>query len=670
MTTTDGSPGAHLALGDTLKGQGHLGEAMASYLRAIALRPDLADAHYGLGTVLQDLGRLDEAGTRFIRTLDLDPGHARAYDSLGNVLAAVGRLGEAVIAYGRAVEARPDFAAAYNNLGAVLHDLGREDEAAVAYDHAIAIRPGFAEAHNNLGILHHRRGSLDQAETHYRQALAAAPGLAEAHDNLGLVLQTLGRAGEAEERHRCALKLRPDFANAHNNLGSCLQQQGHLDEARACFRKTIQLAPNTVGAHSNLIFLLDYEPGQTTASQQEERRRWYERHARPLVTAAATTVRHANLPDPGRRLRVGYVSADFRQHSAARIFGPVIANHDPGQVETVCYSGVTAEEEDDTTALIRRHASLWRRTAAMSDEALAATVRADGIDILVDLSGHSGGNRLLVFARRPAPVQVTAWGLANGTGLPVIDAFLADPVAVPPAERPLFAETVVDLPCIIALGRPEEAPPVGPLPALSAGHVTFGCLNRLAKVSPAALALWARVLSRVPESRLVIKDTQLNDPDQRRRLLDAMTGLGIAAGRLELLGGTGRAEHLAVHGRVDIALDTLPQTGGVTSLEALWQGVPVVTLEGTTPAARTCAAVNAALGLEAFIAADEAAYVDLAVTHAADLSRLASLRAGLRQRLEDSPVGNPALYTRAVESVYRDLWRRWCGGGRRPVSST
>ncbi|MEO5374277.1 MAG: acetylglucosamine transferase, partial [Alphaproteobacteria bacterium] len=309
--------------------------------------------------------------------------------------------------------------------------------------------------------------------------------------------------------------------------------------------------------------------------------------------------------------------------------------------------------------------SLWRHTVGVSDEDMAEQIRRDGIDILVDLSGHTIGNRLAVFVHKPAPVQITAWGHAEGTGIPTIDAFLADSVVVPESERSFFAETVIDLPCFLPYAPPGYAADVAALPALSAGVFTFGCFNRLDKFSEDALALWARVLAAVPGSQLLLKDSQLGGAENQRRVAATFATHGISGDRLAFLGASPHPEHLATFARVDVALDPFPQNGGTSTFEALWHGVPVVTLRGRTPAGRAGDAINSALGLNEFAARTQDEYVAIAARAAADLPRLAALRAGLRHRMTSSPLGNSAAYTRAVEVIYRDLWRGWCDGPRR-----
>ncbi|MEO5375132.1 MAG: hypothetical protein H7840_12760 [Alphaproteobacteria bacterium] len=419
------------------------------------------------------------------------------------------------------------------------------------------------------------------------------------------------------------------------------------------------LRPDQAQAHSSLIFLRDLDPESTLAEQQEERRRWAARHAAPL---AAEIRPHANDRDPERPLTIGYVSADFRRHSASCIFRHVLLNHDRARFRVHCYSNVPVA--DDVTTEFREAAHVWRSIVDLSDGVVAEMVRQDGVDVLVDLSGHTTGQRLLLFARKPAPVQVTAWGQVNGTGLSTIDAIFADPVYIPAADRPLFAETVVDLPCYLHFGPPDSTPAVAPSPAAGegVGEVTFGCLNRISKVTEPVIAIWAEILRAVPGSRMVLKDAHLQGEDQRRRIAEAFAAHGVAAERLTLLGASSHAEHLAAHARVDIALDPFPQNGGISTLEAIWMGVPVVTLAGSTPSGRNGAALNAALGLHRFVAATPEAYRDIAVAMAADRAGLADLRSSLRQRLATSPLCDHQRYTRAVEDAYRGLWRLWCQG--------
>ena len=371
---------------------------------------------------------------------------------------------------------------------------------------------------------------------------------------------------------------------------------------------------------------------------------------------------HLNVPDPERRLRIGYVSADFRRHSAYSVFGPVLEHHDHENFEVVCYSGV--KREDDITRRVREAADRWHPVLRLSDAALAEQIRAERIDILVDLSGHTEGNRLLVFARKPAPVQVTAWGHATGTGVDAIDYFFADPVLVPLTERALFAEEVFDLPCFLCYAPPQYLPEINALPALAGAPFTFGCINRVEKISAPVMALWARILEAVPHSRLLLKPVDLDDPEVRQRLLERLQAAGVGPERVRLMGFTAHGEHLKIYHEVDLGLDAFPQNGGVSTAEALWMGVPVVALNGETLNGRNSASILSTLDMPEWIARSEEEYVRIALAAARDPGGLAQTRSTLRARVAGSVFGDASRYTRAVERAYRSIWRRWCAGAR------
>lgn len=511
-----------------------------------------------------------------------------------------------------------------------------------------------------LATKRHRGGAAVEAEAIYRRILTTLPAQPDALHLLGLLLHQTGRHGPGAALIGRAVAVRPGSALYHSSQGTVLQAMGRFAEAERSLRRALALKPTFWEAHSNLILGLDYDATADTATIQAECRRWFETHGRPLVPA---TPRFAVDADPDRRLRVGYVSADFRQHPAAEVLLPILESHDHSAVEAVCYSG--GEMRDAMTARCRAAAAVWRDTAALSDEELTAQVRADGIDILVNVAGHAHGSRLPVFARRPAPVQVSAWGLPRGTGLPVMDALFLDPVIAPPGERHLYAEEVVDLPCWLVFRAPDDAPPVGPLPMRAAGALTLGSASRLEKLSDGTVALWSRVLARIPAARLLLKSWHLGDPAQARALAARFAGHGVPPERL-ILDGThdSRDAHMAVYRRMDLALDPFPHGGGITTCDSLWMGVPVVTLRGRAPAGRGTAAILHAVGLADWVAEDADAYVDLVAAKAADPDGLATLRETLRERFARSPAGDAGTYTRAVEAVYRRLWRRWCASAR------
>jgi predicted O-linked N-acetylglucosamine transferase (SPINDLY family) len=389
---------------------------------------------------------------------------------------------------------------------------------------------------------------------------------------------------------------------------------------------------------------------------QQARQVWWDQIGAKVASEAARS--HDNSRDPDRPLVLGYVSADFNAHSAAFIFKPVLQYHDREQFEIVCYS--CSSKADAATDEFQKIADRWHDASQWSDDRLAGQIRADGVDILIDLSGHTKGNRLGVFALKPAPIQVHGWGHGTGTGLPTIDYLFSDPVAIPAAVRHLFAETVVDLPCFVTL----EPLPIelarASTPATSNGFVTFGVFNRISKISDAAAQAWSRILERVPGSRLLIKDLALDDQLVRDNLLARLATCGVPAERVDLLGTTLRIDHLRSFHRVDIALDPFPQNGGVSTLEALQMGVPVVAKLGNSLPSRAGGSILSALGLPDWVTDSEEAYVDIAVSRAAQIGDLDKLRRELPGQVRAAPACNPVAYVQAVDEAYRAMWKRYC----------
>jgi predicted O-linked N-acetylglucosamine transferase (SPINDLY family) len=643
------------ALGLAFQQMGRSADALAPMQKAAELSPSDAVAHNNLGNILSDLGRLDEAEANLRRALQINPNYAEAHINLGATLYDLGRLGEAEASYRRALQINPDIAEAHYNLANALRELGRMDEAAASYRQALQIKPDYAEAHSNLGNILKDQGHLDEAEASFRRALQIKPDYAEAHSNLGNLLKDQGHLDEAEASFRRALQIKPNFAEAHNNLGNLLKDQGHLDEAEASYQRSLKIKPDYTVAHSNLIFTLDMKVGEDSSSLHEERKRWDAAHAAHLHQQRA----HTNIPDPERRLRIGYVSADFRDHSAPKVFGGMLTRYDRSQFDVFAYSN-SKGQGDRFTELFKQNVTAWRSIVGVSDEAVAEMIREDEIDILVDLSGHTAGNRLLVFARKPAPIQITAWGYATGTGMRAMDVFFTDPVMVPPNEKPYFTEEVRYLPSVVGAFFNEPFPDVNELPALSDGIITFGSLNRLTKVSAEAYRVWAEVLLAVPRSRLILKTPELNDAAVRERVAGHFTQAGVAAERIIMLGKSSWHEHMQAYNQIDMALDPFPHGGGVTALEGLMMGVPVITLRWPTVVGRLSASIMTTLGLTDWIAETQEQYVALAIRKASDLQSLAELRQQLRGMFTSSIIGDQVAYARAVEQEYRLLWQEWC----------
>jgi protein O-GlcNAc transferase len=535
--------------------------------------------------------------------------------------------------------------------GVMLASKGQYRKALKCFDKVLSIAPTHLDALNGRADCLALLGHHTQAIACYDKLLAARPGDLRARGNRASALKSIGRLAEAVADYGTVLQSAPDYAEALFNRGNAYIDLGRPKDAIQDLRNALSLRPNDTDIHTSLIFALNFDTDATTESLQAERAKWASRVPR----SASTT--HPNDPSPERRLRIGYVSSHFRHQAATYAFGSVIVHHDPERFEVVCYSDTATE--DDLSVHLRNRADKWRRTIDLSDDRLAQLVREDQIDILVDLVGHMKGNRLRVFALKPAPIQITAWGEPTGTGLKAIDYLFADPVLVPAAERALLPERVADLPCFLGFWSPKALPDPGGLPASQRGYVTFGSFNRLAKTSEPVLRLWSAVLRAVPGSRLVLKDRLI--AQQANVVMGVLAEEGISAERVALLEQVDRAAHFAAYGDIDIALDPFPHGGGMTTLESLWMGVPVVTAPGRTISSRLAAATLTAAGLTDFIATDYQHYVQLTVSKASELDSLAQLRSTLRDRLANTEFGDPARYARAVERHYRSMWHEWCG---------
>ncbi len=655
---------AHSNLGVIHQVLGRLQEAEASYRQAIQVRPDYVVAHGNLGILLEDSGRLNEACFSYQNVLQIMPDAVDAHCNLGNVLKKLGRFDEAVASFRLALQISPDLAELHFNLANTLIKLGKDSEAEISYRNAIRIKPDYAAAYYNLGC-HLMKSSpwLLEAEACFRSALRFKPNYVEAYSNLAALLQGLGRMDEGIACCQHVVNIEPHSADAHNNLGNALRDSGRIDEAKVSYRRALELDPAHAEAHSNLIFALDLAANVSIHEMQQERRAWGESHAVHLLQ----DIPYANILDPERRLRIGYLATDFRTNSAPTSFAAMLFEYDRSRFDVIAYSN-----ETKTTALtdrIKQSVTAWRNIFEMSDDEAADLIRKDGIDILVDLAGHSGRNRLTVFARKPAPIQITAWAYSTGTGMKAMDVLFSDPILIPPEEKHLYAERIVYLPIFFSYYSCQTPPDVEVLPALSSKVITFGTFSRMEKVSLQTYQTWAQVLLSVPGSRMLIKNAEMDHEEARERVSAHFVRAGVARERLILQGRTRWEEHLAAFNQVDIALDTFPQGGGVTTLEGILMGVPLITLRWPTFAGRTGASILTTLGLEDWIAQTQHEYVAIAKQKAQDIEALSELRQQLRSQLKSSMVGNTQAYAGVVEQEYRKLWQEWCDSHSSNISS-
>ncbi len=486
-----------------------------------------------------------------------------------------------------------------------------------------------------------------------------APGNATTCNNLGTVLNQLHKRAEAEVQFRRAIELDPKQAAPHKNLAQALHTQGQLDEALDEYRAAVALAPANDNVHSGLLYALNYHPSYNAATLLAEHKAWGARHADPLTAASAP---HDNDRNPQRRLRVGYVSSHFCAHAVNFFVEPILAWHDHARCEVFCYSSV--RRPDETTTRLQGYADQWRDIGRQDDATVASMIRRDRIDILVDLAGHIGGRRLMVFARKPAPVQITYIGYQNTTGMRAMDYRLTDAWSDPPGETDSYhTEKLVRLPHTFFCYLPsDDAPKFTPLPARDNGFVTFGSFNNFSKVTPGLLDTWAEILQAVPRSRLLL--LAADTPRAREYVRGNFSRHGVSADRVEFFYRKPRVEYLEAIGRADIMLDTFPFNGHTTVCDTLWQGVTVVALAGSSYVSRFGSSALVSLGLEDCIAHSTAEYVRIATRLANDLGGLARERAELRDRMRRSPIVDAPQFTRELEAVYRQMWTEWCARPR------
>ncbi|HTU93630.1 MAG TPA: tetratricopeptide repeat protein [Gemmataceae bacterium] len=676
-------------LGLVYQAQGRLDEAAASFHQAVRLGPRFAGAHSNLGTVLSQQGRLKEATEAFRQAVQLEPEKSLFHFNLGNTLLKQGQHREAVRCYRLALERRRDYPEAYNNLGSAflyLDELaeaeqnfrealrlrprfadacnnlgltcmrqGRLEEARQAFEQAVLAQPDFVQAHHNLGKTFFELRRLEEALQHYQRALRLQADFAEAHQSMGHLLWKVGRTDEAISAYREALRLKPSFADGHCGLGLALMEQGRLVEAQEAFRQALRLQPDFATAHSNLLLALTYDPDVEPRVRFAEHCHWGARHGHTSHVLPPPS----NDRDSHRRLRIGYVSPDFRTHVVSRFIAPILRHHDRSQFQVYCYAEVRGA--DVTTGKMREWADVWRSTCGRNDSQIAEMIRGDGIDILIELAGHTGGNRLGAFAYRPAPVQVTYLGYPNTTGLTAIQYRLTDAIADPPGESGGHTEELVRLDGSFCCWEPpEDVPEVAPRKTKGTPLV-FGSLHNPAKLNDRVLELWARILQAIPDSRLLLFRHSMTG-STRERIRRRLTERGVDDSRIDCRNAllTSASSHLSIYEEIDVLLDTFPWGGHATACEALWMGVPVLTLRGSTHAGRLATSILTAVGLTEWISSTVDGYLSLAVERTKDRAQLSVLRSGLRSRMGKSRLCDGKAFTLSLEMTCRQLWRDWC----------
>jgi predicted O-linked N-acetylglucosamine transferase (SPINDLY family) len=655
------NPAAHeaqVALGAALHRGGKLTQAVAAYREALALEPEDPATLGNLGAALREMGDIEGSIRILGHAIALDPHAAPPAINLG--LAHIERrdLAAAESVLRKALELEPANPDAAFNLGNALRGLGRTREAADMFRLAAQWRPGYPDALNNLGNALKQLGDFASAMAAFEAAVQARPDHLAALNNAGCLLRTLGRTDEAEDMLRRGLAVDPCHPALQDNLGNVLKDAGALDDAIECFRRSLELDPSNPATHGNLAYALCFQslrPEPVLA----ECVRWNARFAAPVQRLAPDAARDLS---PRRRLSIGYVSADFREHCQTLFTLPLLAAHDHDDFKILCYSSV--ERADSFTRRIAAHADCWREVRVLDDAELSRVVREDGVDILVDLTMHMSNGRPLLFARKPAPVQIAWLAYPGTTGMDAIDFRLSDPRLDPEGFDDRYAERTLRLPDSFWCYDPlTDEPPVGALPALERGHLTLGCLSNPCKLTDRTLDLWSGVMRALPGTRLLV---MVPEGRHRSRLAERLDVRGVGPHRVDFVPFRPRAEYLRAYLDIDFALDTYPYNGHTTSLDALWMGVPTVTRVGGTCVGRAGLSQLYQLDLAELAASSDEAFVDIAVTLAADLPRLAALRASLRARLRNSPLMDGMRFARNVEAAYRAAWAQYVRAARSP----
>ena len=637
---------------------GNLAVAEGLYRQVLQQEPQNAVALTRLGAMLVGMNRAAEAVGLFERALKVSA-TAAGYANLASALRSTGRVAEAAAACRKAIEIKPDHAIAHCTLGMCLQEQGDHAGAEAALRQALRIKPDYVNAMTTLGSMIASAGRIDEGVELLRDAVWRDPKSPVAHYNLALVLHGLGKLDEAIAHHQQAIAIWPEYEQAHYAISGVLREQGRITEALRHVVEAIRQDPKDVHAHNSFLMYLCYEPSVQPAEIFAQHRTWAQRHAAPL---AAERKKHTNDRSPGRRIRIGYLSSLFNGTVIGRYIHPLLTRHDHDQFEIVCYS--STKKADEVTARLRSCADAWREVGKLSDVELAELIRADGIDIAVDLHIHATRCHLLALARKPAPVQATYAAYPGTSGVDAIDYHISDPHMNPPGgpQDAFYSEKIALLPnSFWCYEPPTGAPAVGPLPADKNGFVTFGSLNGMVKQSHAVLAWWGEILRVVPGSRLalLLRGGMAGSPSFAKRLADA----GIDPKRVTVFDYAKTDVYMGYYNSIDIALDPLPYGGHSTSLDALYMGVPVVTLPTDRPWGRAGLTFVSALVLWDLVAGSAQQYVDIAVALAKDPGRLRELRAGLRGRMEKSALMDAAAFTRDLEKLYRGMWQQYCEQG-------
>ena len=635
---------------------GRLMDAVAIYERVLALNPDHADALHLSGVAAHQTGHHEKAAGLIQKAIAISPHVAMFYYNLGAACHALGNSMEAIACYKKALSLKPDYAEAHSNMGNSYLNLGRIEEAIACHQQAIRLKPEFADAYNNLGTAFSRARRSKEALACFHKTLALNPSCFEVLHNIGNLHKDENRLSEAIIWYQKALAVNPAHPEVNNNIGSVLQSQGRIQEALSFYDIAIKQKPDFAAAHSNRLFALNNQHQENKDFLFHQHLAWDHQHGSGKVSPADG---YPFIRDSIEKIHIGYVSPDFREHSVACFIEPILKAHDRNRFSVTCYSDVPYP--DEVTSRLKRLGWEWRDTSGIHDDALFDQIQADGIQVLVDLAGHTAGNRLTLFARKPAPVQVSYIGYPNTTGLRAMDYRITDPVADPPGWTDhLHTEKLIRVPEGFLCYQPlPDVPEVSDLPAIINSGITFASFNNRAKITDQVIHVWSDILNLIPGARLILKSMALGDIKTRLMLAKQFEDCRVDIGRIEMQGFVTRNNHLGMYRHVDVALDTFPYNGTTTTCEALWMGVPVISLQGEAHVGRVGASLLTRVGMDAFIAGSVDEYIQKAVFWSRNLAMLRSIRQSMRENMRASPLMDAGSLARSLERVYETIWADW-----------
>lgn len=687
-------------LGTKMKLMGNASEALLYYMQATTSYPQYSPAYYNAGVIYSEMQRYKEALECYQAAITYNPFYVEAYCNIGVIYKNLGRLEEAIDYYQRALKVNPNFIIARNNLSIALTDYGTKrknegyikegirfykqalfynfqyadayynlgvaygeqmkvEKAVFNYQLAIHFNPLCCQAFNNLGVIYKDQDNLEKAIQCYQAALTINPHFSQTLNNLGVIFTLQGRMDEAYEKIEGAIRENPTYSEAYNNLGVLYRDEGLIDTAIECYEKCLAICPTSRNASQNRLLAFNYSIIATPEKIYQAHEEWGE-----FFSSLLGKFIRPNIPidrEPSRKLRIGYISGDFFTHSVSYFIDAILTNHDRDSFHVICYSNVV--KEDNKTQRFKSLASTWKSVYGLSAHQVATMIAEDRIDILVELSGHSAANRLDVMALKPAPIQVTYIGYPNTTGLKQIDYRFADEITDPLDTKQQYTEKLIRLPkCFLCYSPPLDAcGPVVPLPCLTNGYITFGSFNNLAKINSEVLDLWAEILKRVPNSRFVIKCKPFASESVQRKFKEQFVSRGISASRIDLLSLLPSLhDHLQSYRLMDLSLDTFPYAGTTTTCEALWMGVPVIPLKGVVHAQNVGLSLLKNIGepVDSLIANSKEEYISLAIQLANDTKRLKTIRETLRTKMKQSYLCRGKEFTKNIESVYRNIWKK------------